>query len=150
MNFHDFFNEIDWNKFQIKIIEVNLMAIWQGRSVRKPTGARAKSNRNKRKMEFGRQAAETKIGDRKIKTIRTKGGNEKIRLTNEQKINVVNPKTQKVDLAEIIRVVENNANAHFVRRNIITKGAVLETSAGKVKVTSRPGQDGIINGIIVE
>ncbi|MDO5834922.1 MAG: 30S ribosomal protein S8e [Methanobacterium sp.] len=126
------------------------MAIWQGRSVRKSTGARAKSNRNKRKMEFGREAAETKIGDRKIKTIRTKGGNEKIRLTNEQKINVVDPKTQKVEVAEITSVVENHANTHFVRRNIITKGAVVETSAGKVKVTSRPGQDGIINGVMVE
>ncbi|HOI40015.1 MAG TPA: 30S ribosomal protein S8e [Methanobacterium sp.] len=126
------------------------MAIWQGTSVRKPSGARAKTNRNKRKMEFGREPAETKIGDRKIKTIRTKGGNEKIRLTNEQKINIVNPKTQKVELADIISVVENHANTHFVRRNIITKGAVVETSSGKVKVTSRPGQDGIINGIIVE
>jgi small subunit ribosomal protein S8e len=125
------------------------MAIWQGTSVRKPTGARAKSNRNKRKMEFGREPAETKIGDRRIKTIRTKGGNEKIRLTNEQSINVVDPKTQKVQLAEIISVVENNANSHFVRRNIITKGAVVETSAGKVKVTSRPGQEGTINGVII-
>jgi small subunit ribosomal protein S8e len=126
------------------------MAIWQGKSVRTSTGARAKSNRNKRKMEFGREAAETKIGDRKIKTIRTKGGNEKIRLTVEQKINVVDPKTHKVQLAEITSVIENHANSHFVRRNIITKGAVVETSAGKVKVTSRPGQDGIINGIIIE
>ncbi len=134
----------------INIIEVNLMAIWQGTSVRKPSGARAKKNRNKRKMEFGRAPAETKIGERRIKSIRTKGGNEKIRLTNEQKINAVNPKTQKVELVDIIRVVENYANAHFVRRGIITKGAVVETSAGKVKVTSRPGQDGIINGIILE
>ncbi len=125
------------------------MAIWQGTSVRKPTGARAKTNRNKRKMEFGREPAETKIGDRRIKTIRTKGGNEKIRLTNEQSINVVDPKTQKVQLAEIISVVENHANSHFVRRNIITKGAVVETSAGKVKVTSRPGQEGTINGVII-
>lgn len=126
------------------------MAIWQGKSVRKSTGARAKSNRNKRKMEFGREAAETKIGERRIKKIRAKGGNEKIRLTNEQKINVVNPETQNVELAEIISVVENQANSHFVRRNIITKGAVVETSLGKVKVTSRPGQDGIINGTIVK
>lgn len=125
------------------------MAIWQGRSVRTSTGARSKSNRNKRKMEFGREAAETKIGDRKIKTIRTKGGNEKIRLTNENKINVVNPETQKVEVAEITSVVENQANTHFVRRNIITKGAVVETTAGKVKVTSRPGQDGIINGTLL-
>ncbi|BDZ68153.1 30S ribosomal protein S8e [Methanobacterium ferruginis] len=126
------------------------MAIWQGKSVRKATGARAKTNRNKRKMEFGKEPAETKIGDRKIKRIRTKGGNEKIRLTTEETINVVDPKTQKVQLAEITNVVENQANTHFVRRNIITKGAVVETNIGKVKVTSRPGQDGIINGIMIE
>jgi small subunit ribosomal protein S8e len=125
------------------------MAIWQGKSVRKLTGARAKSNRNKRKMEFGREPAETKIGDRKIKKIRTKGGQEKIRLTNDQKINVVDPKNNKVQVADILSVVENQANTHFVRRNIITKGAVVDTSLGKVKVTSRPGQHGIINGIII-
>jgi len=125
------------------------MAIWQGKSVRKLTGARAKSNRNKRKMEFGRDPAETKIGDRKIKKIRTKGGQIKIRLTNDQKINVVDPNNNKVQVADILSVVENQANTHFVRRNIITKGAVVDTSVGKVKVTSRPGQHGIINGIII-
>ncbi len=126
------------------------MAIWQGDSLRKPSGGRAKLNKNKRKYELGKGAAETKIGERKVKKIRTTGGNDKIRLTNENKINVVNPKTNKVERAEIISVVENKANTHFVRRNIITKGAVVETSAGKVKVTSRPGQDGIINGILIE
>jgi small subunit ribosomal protein S8e len=125
------------------------MAIWQGKSVRKSTGARAKNNRNKRKMEFGREPAETKIGDRKIKKIRTKGGSEKLRLTTDQKINVVDPKTSKVQVAEIMSVVENKANTHFVRRNIITKGAVVETSLGKVRVTSRPGQHGIVNGVII-
>ncbi|MGZ7046776.1 MAG: 30S ribosomal protein S8e, partial [Methanobacterium sp.] len=78
------------------------------------------------------------------------GGNNKIRLTNENKINVVNPKTNKVETAEILNVIENTANTHFVRRNIITKGAIVETSAGKVKITSRPGQHGIINGILIE
>lgn len=126
------------------------MAIWQGESLRKPSGGRAKLNKNKRKAELGKDAAETKIGDRKVKKIRTKGGNEKIRLTNENKINVVNPETNKVEVAEILSVIENSANTHFVRRNIITKGAVVETSAGKVKVTSRPGQHGIINGVLVE
>ena len=126
------------------------MAIWQGESLRKPSGGRSKLNKNKRKAELGKGAAETKIGDRKVKKIRTKGGNEKIRLTNENKINVVNPKTNKVEVAEILNVVENSANTHFVRRNIITKGAVVETSAGKVKVTSRPGQHGTINGVLVE
>lgn len=126
------------------------MAIWQGKSLRNPTGGRAKTNRNKRKIEFGRDPAETKIGDRKIKRIRTKGGNEKIRLTNDNKINVVNPKDNKVQVVEILGVVENSANIQFVRRNIINKGAVVETSLGKVKVTSRPGQHGMVNGVLVE
>ena len=126
------------------------MAIWQGESLRKPSGGRAKLNKNKRKYELGKGAAETKIGERRFKKIRTKGGNNKIRLTNENKINVVNPKTNKVEMAEILNVIENTANTHFVRRNIITKGAVVETSAGKVKITSRPGQHGIINGVLIE
>jgi len=126
------------------------MAIWQGKSLRKHTGGRYKSNRNKRKIEFGRDPAETKIGERKIKKIRAKGGNQKIRLTNENQINVVNPKKNKVQTAEILNVLENTANIQFVRRNIINKGAVVETNLGKVKVTSRPGQHGIINGVLVE
>lgn len=126
------------------------MAIWQGKSLRKNTGGRSKSNRNKRKIEFGRDPAETKIGDRKYKKIRAKGGNNKIRLTNENQINVVDPKKNKVQTAEILNVIENSANIQFVRRNIINKGAVVETNLGRVKVTSRPGQHGIINGVLVE
>ncbi|MCE5213903.1 MAG: 30S ribosomal protein S8e [Methanobacterium sp.] len=126
------------------------MAIWQGKSLRNPTGGRGKSNRNKRKMEFGRDPAETKIGERKFKKIRAKGGNEKIRLTNDNKINVVDPQKNEVKVAEILNVVENTANFQFVRRNIINKGAVVETNLGKVKVTSRPGQHGILNGVMVE
>lgn len=126
------------------------MAIWQGKSLRKNTGGRSKSNRNKRKIEFGRDPAETKIGDRKYKKIRAKGGNNKIRLTNENQINVVDPKKNKVQTTEILNVIENSANIQFVRRNIINKGAVVETNLGKVKVTSRPGQHGIINGVLVE
>jgi small subunit ribosomal protein S8e len=126
-----------------------IMAIWQGKSVRKSSGGRSKLNRNKRKIELGREAAETKIGDRIIKRIRTKGGNKKIRLKKDNKINVFDDKTNKIQIAEILNVLENRANTHFVRRNIITKGAVVETSLGKVKVLSRPGQDGVINGVLI-
>jgi small subunit ribosomal protein S8e len=125
------------------------MAIWQGKSVRKLTGGRSKSSRNKRKVEFGRDPAETKIGERKIKTIRTKGGGKKLRLTNDLKINVVNPENNQMEVAEIMGVIENHANDHFVRRNIITKGAVVETNLGQVKITSRPGQDGMVNGVLI-
>ncbi|MDI9614985.1 30S ribosomal protein S8e [Methanothermobacter sp.] len=126
------------------------MAIWQGKSMKKPSGGRAKMNRGKRKYELGREPAETKIGDRRVRMIRTRGGNTKVRLAADTRINVVDPETGKVEVAEIRNVVENTANPHFVRRNIITKGAVVETSLGNVRVTSRPGQDGVINGVLIK
>ncbi|MDI9623814.1 MAG: 30S ribosomal protein S8e [Methanothermobacter sp.] len=126
------------------------MAIWQGRSKRKPTGGRLKKSRGKRKYELGREAAETRIGERKMRIIRTMGGNRKFRLVTDTHINVVDPDTNKVEVAEILNVVENKANPHFVRRNIITKGAIVETSKGLARVTSRPGQHGILNGILIK
>ncbi len=54
-------------------------------------------------------------------------------------------KTEKV---KIIRVIESN-NADLTRQSIITKGSIVETEKGKVKITSRPGQDGVLNGIFV-
>jgi small subunit ribosomal protein S8e len=62
---------------------------------------------------------------------------------------VVNPKNNQMEVAEIMGVIENHANDHFVRRNIITKGAVVETNLGQVKITSRPGQDGMVNGVLI-
>jgi len=52
--------------------------------------------------------------------------------------------------AKIISVEENPADSHFVRRNIITKGALIQTDLGKAVVTSRPGQTGVINAKLIE
>ena len=46
-------------------------------------------------------------------------------------------------------VVDNPANRNFVKRNIMTKGTVVETDKGKVRITSRPGQEGSLNGVLV-
>ena len=67
-------------------------------------------------------------------------------VANRGKRNDANGKTQVVD---ILGVIENTANPNYVRRNIITKGAIVETPEGNAKVTSRPGQDGVINGILI-
>ena len=49
------------------------------------------------------------------------------------------------------RTVRKNAsNPNYVRRNIITKGAVIDTDAGRARVTSRPGQDGQVNAVRLE
>jgi small subunit ribosomal protein S8e len=125
------------------------MALWQGRSTRKITGGRLRRYRKKRKFEMGREHIETKIGDRRAKRIRVRGNNYKVRLISAEYANVVDPKTNKCEKVKILSVVENMANPHYVRRNIITKGAIIETEKGKAKVTSRPGQDGSVSAILL-
>ena len=125
------------------------MAISQGKSTRSPSGARNVANRGKRKSELGRDPAETRLDEKRLRKIRTRGGNEKHRLAFGNQINVIDA-DGKAHTVEILNVIENSANPNYVRRNIITKGAIVETELGHAKVTSRPGQDGVVNGVIVE
>ena len=126
------------------------MAISQKKSNRKPSGAKLTTYRKKKSFELGRAPTLTKIGERKIKKMRVLGGNIKNAIMSTNTINVYLPKTKNFKKATIKDVKENPANRHFVRRNIITKGVILDTSVGLVKVTSRPGQEPSLNGILVE
>ena len=126
------------------------MAIWQGSSLRKRSGGRSRRNKNKRNAEFGRNPAETRIGDEVKKEIVARGNCTKTRATVAKRINVIDPKDNSSKNVEMLTVLENGANSHFVRRNIITKGAIVETEIGKAKITSRPGQKGIVNGVLIE
>ena len=126
------------------------MAVWQGGSRRSITGRLIKRHRKKRKFEMGREYLPTHIGEVRKKILRTRGGNRKVRLLATNVAYVVDKKTGKTTKTEIISVVENPTNPHYVRRNIITKGAIIETKLGKAKVTSRPGQDGHVFCVLVE
>ncbi len=125
------------------------MAQWQGRSIRKTSGGRIRLHRKKRPFEIGREKQFTILGDLKTSKIRTQGHNEKIRILSANVANVIDPKNNKSKITKILTVVENSANPFYVRRNIINKGAIIETEIGKAKVTSRPGQHGIINAILI-
>ena len=125
------------------------MARSQLKSKRKVSGGRLRSARTKRKSELAGFPAQTRLSEEKrVRTKRTLGGNSKRVLLTTKEINVSdkNGKTKKTDL---VTVVENPANPHLVRRNILTKGAIVDTKLGKAKVTSRPGQDGILNGTLI-
>ena len=125
------------------------MALTQNRSKRKVTGGRYKSARKKRKYESGRTPTLTKIGPKKRKTCRTVGGNKSARLLSIDVANIYDSKTKKYKKAKIEAVVECPANRNYVRRNIIVKGTIIKTDAGKAKVTSRPGQGGTVNAVLV-
>jgi small subunit ribosomal protein S8e len=125
------------------------MARWHLRSGRKPTGGRLNTFRKRKRFERGTEFLEPKIGPAKKKTIKGRGKVIKTKLLSVDKINVSYGKNRK-KVAKMVTVQNNEANPHYVRRNILTKGAVVKTDMGLVKVTSRPGQDGVVNGILVE
>jgi len=125
------------------------MALWQGKSKRSKTGRRIRYARGKRKFEIGRERHLTTIGPTRIKKVRTRGQNKKSRAKTTDIAYVIDPNSNKTTKTEIVTVVENEANIHYVRRNIINKGAIIETKLGKAKVTSRPGQTGAINAILL-
>ena len=121
---------------------------YQGRSARKRTGGRRRPYRKKRKNELGREAAETELDDRRIRVIDSRGQRKKRRALAVNTASVA--KGGETVQADIEDVIENPANPNYVRRNIITKGAVIETSAGRARVTSRPGQDGQVNAVLLD
>jgi small subunit ribosomal protein S8e len=120
----------------------------QGRSTRRRTGGRRRPKRDKRKHELGSEPTETQVGDRKLKTVDARGTTEKVRAMKTDTASVATD--DGVVAAEITNVVENPADPNYARRNIITRGAKLDTAEGTVRVTSRPGQDGQVNAVLVE
>jgi small subunit ribosomal protein S8e len=126
------------------------MAIWQGRPKRKPTGGRIRPARKKRKFEVGREKQFTRLGPRKVKMYRTKGANTKARVLTSDLANVVDPATNTVKRVKILTVKSNPSNPNYVQRNIMTRGATVMTELGEAVITSRCGQDGVINAMLIE
>ncbi|MEM1996276.1 MAG: 30S ribosomal protein S8e, partial [Thermoplasmatales archaeon] len=71
-------------------------------------------------------------------------------LLSGNEANVTIPSKGTTKRVKILNVAENIAETHFAQRNIITKGAVIVTELGRAKVTSRPGQNGMINAVLIE
>ncbi|WP_123619317.1 30S ribosomal protein S8e [Halorubrum sp. CSM-61] len=120
----------------------------QGRSTRKRTGGRLKHASNKKRHQLGREPAETTLGETRVQYIDSRGTEKKVRALATNVAQVADG--DEVSEAEIENVVDNPSNVNYARRNIITKGAVIETSAGRARVTSRPGQTGQVNAVLLD
>jgi small subunit ribosomal protein S8e len=125
------------------------MALWQGKSKRKPTGGRLVQNRKKRRYEIGREPLLTNLGEESLRKYRTMGGNSKVKMLSAAYANVVDPKTNQVKRVKIVTVKVNPANPNYVQRNIVNRGATIQTDLGMARVTSRPGQDGTVNAVLL-
>ncbi|KPN31775.1 hypothetical protein SY89_02528 [Halolamina pelagica] len=120
----------------------------QGPSPRKRTGGRRVRSRKKKRHQLGNEPTETTVAEPRFRTVDARGNERKIRALSTNVAQVADG--EETVEAEIEDVTENPANVNYVRRNIITKGAVIETSAGTARVTSRPGQSGQVSAVVVE
>jgi len=128
------------------------MSVYHGRDLVKPTGgSRGAHYKVKRKALTGSSPTLTRLSAEDEREVeRVYGGNIKVRAVRVTEAIVSDPKTGVAKKAKIIRVLETPANREYARRNIIVKGSIIETTEGKAVVTSRPGQDGVVNAILIE
>ncbi len=115
----------------------------------KLTGGRRHPLRVRRKYEIDRYPNEALIAPQVTVTRKVRGKNQKTALKKIDFINLSAPNS-KVKKTKILKVLENPTNNDYQRRGVITRGAILEIKEGKCKVVSRPGQDGVVNAILIK
>lgn len=123
-----------------------------GERKRKKSGGRRKTMKDKRRYELGNLPTFTVISpkEEKRERARTKGAGRKVKIKKATYANVlVDPKAQKYQKVKLITEKENPANRNYARMNIITKGSIIDTEIGTIRVTSRPGQHGVVNAVLV-
>ena len=129
------------------------MTEWHLKSKRKKTGGIRKSrNRSDKKLAWkGGKAAMTLLSKEDArKTLNGRGSSSKTK--QSKAAHAVVSDGGKAVKAKIIGVKRNIANRHFERRQVITKGAIIEVEIGNERknaiVTSRPGQKGEVQAMV--
>ncbi|MCX6751019.1 MAG: 30S ribosomal protein S8e [Candidatus Pacearchaeota archaeon] len=117
---------------------------------RKITGGRYIKRMKKKKHSLPGQRRVVKLSkDEKRKDKRVRGGNKKNYLLKAKFVNI-QEKGKKSKKAEIKNVLETPSNKFLARQNVLTKGTIVQTDLGKVKITNRPAQESMINGVLIE
>lgn len=115
---------------------------------KKISGGRYRKRRKKRLYELPGQRRVVSLGETKRKSKRIRSGKKKVFLLRANIVNVkIGNKNQKL---EIRNVLETPANRFMARQNILGKGTIVQTEKGKVRITNRPSQEGMINGVLIE
>jgi len=92
---------------------------------RRHTGGRRQPLRKKRKFELGRPPAMTKIGEKRIHSVRGRGGNLKFRAIRLESGNFAWGTEVCTRKARVLDVVYNASNNELVRTKTLVKGAII-------------------------
>ena len=114
---------------------------------RKISGGRYKKPKKKKLTGRQSQTRTVKIGDKKTKLLKTRGGSKKLTSFFNNIANIMIKGQGKN--TTIKNVIETPSNTFLARQNILVKGALIETELGKAKITNRPSQEGNIQAVII-
>ena len=117
---------------------------------RKLTGGRKVAMRGRRKFEIDRYPNEAVVGPSQVVARRIRGNNNKVAFKSAEVANVIDQENKRVIKSKILRVTKNPANRDYERRGVVSKGAIIESENGTARVVSRPGQDGVVNAILIK
>ena len=96
---------------------------------RRLTGGKKPHHHKKRKHEMGRQMAMTKIGVKRIRQIRVRGGNSKFRALRLDTGNFSWGSEVCTRKTRILDVVYNASNNELVRTKTLVKSAIVQVDA---------------------
>jgi small subunit ribosomal protein S8e len=100
---------------------------------RKVTGGKRAIARKRRKHELGRLPANTKLGARRISTVRVRGGNSKVRALRLDGGNFAWGSESVAQPTRILDVVYNATSNELVRTKTLVKNAIVAVDAAPFK-----------------
>ena len=101
---------------------------------RTKSGARSVGWRKKRNHALGRPAAQTRIGEERVHTVRARGGNIKHRALRLNSGTFAWASENATRKTKILNVVFHAADNEFVRTNALNKGSVVSIDAAPFKL----------------
>jgi small subunit ribosomal protein S8e len=101
---------------------------------RKVSGGKRAIARKRRKHELGRLPANTKLGVRRISTVRVRGGNTKVRALRLDAGNFAWGSESIAQPSRILDVVYNATSNELVRTKTLVKNAIVAIDAAPFKV----------------
>merc|ERR1712046_65080 len=100
---------------------------------RRKTGGKLTPWRMKRKFELGRQPSETKIGHKRVRSVRTRGGNTKYRALRLDAGNMSWASESVTRKCRLLNVSYNSTNNELVRTNTLVKSGIVQIDAAPFK-----------------
>jgi len=97
------------------------------------TGGTVNVHKKKRKYEMGRPAGHTKLGPKRVRVVRVRGGNQKYRALRLDVGNFAWGSENVAKKVRILGVVYNSTNNELVRTNTLVKNMIIQVDATPYK-----------------